>query len=71
MKKALSVLLTMGLTVSMLAGCGSNGTADNTSADNASDNNAADSTVAATESGAAAGRGKISIGYQGRCDLHW
>ena len=58
MKKALSVLLTMGLTVSMLAGCGSNGTADNTSADNASDNNAADSTVAATESGAAAGEAK-------------
>ena len=48
----------MGLTVSMLAGCGSNGTADNTSADNASDNNAADSTVAATESGAAAGEAK-------------
>ena len=58
MKKALSVLLTMGLTVSMLAGCGSNGTADNTSADNASDNNAADSTAAATESGAAAGEAK-------------
>ena len=32
MKKALSVLLTMGLTVSMLAGCGSNGAADNASA---------------------------------------
>lgn len=46
MKKALSVLLTMGLTVSMLAGCGSNGTADNTSADNASDNNAADGATA-------------------------
>lgn len=58
MKKALSVLLTMGLTVSMLAGCGSNGTADNTSAGNASDSNAADSTVAATESGAATGEAK-------------
>ena len=58
MKKALSVLLTMGLTVSMLAGCGSNGAADNASAGNAADNNAADSTVAATESGAAAGEAK-------------
>mgnify|MGYP002289713012 CR=1 FL=1 len=66
MKKALSVLLTMGLTVSMLAGCGSNGAADNASAGNAADNSAADNTVAATESSAAAG-----IGYQGRCDLHW
>ena len=54
MKKALSVLLTMGLTVSMLAGCGSNGAADNASAGNAADNSAADNTVAATESSAAA-----------------
>ena len=50
MKKALSVLLTMGLTVSMLAGCGSNG--------DAADNSAADNTVAATESSAAAGEAK-------------
>ena len=39
----------MGLTVSMLAGCGSNGAADNASAGNAADNSAADNTVAATE----------------------
>ena len=58
MKKALSVLLTMGLTVSMLAGCGSNGAADNASAGNAADNSAADNTVAATESSAAAGEAK-------------
>ncbi len=53
MKKALSVLLTMGLTVSMLAGCGSNGAADNASA-----GNAAAGTVDATESGAATGEAK-------------
>ena len=58
MKKALSVLLTMGLTVSMLAGCGSNGAADNASAGNAADNSAADNTVDATESSAAAGEAK-------------
>lgn len=58
MKKALSVLLTMGLTVSMLAGCGSNGAADNASAGNAADNSVADNTVAATESSAAAGEAK-------------
>ena len=58
MKIALCVLLTMGLTVSMLAGCGSNGAADNASAGNAADNSAADNTVAATESSAAAGEAK-------------
>ena len=58
MKKALSVLLTMGLTVSMLAGCGSNGAADNASAGKAADNSVADNTVAATESSAAAGEAK-------------
>ena len=41
MENTISVLLTMGLTVSMLAGCGSNGAADNASAGNAADNSAA------------------------------
>ena len=45
MKKALSVLLAMGMTVSMVAGCGD--TADNGSA--------ADNSAASTESGSSAG----------------
>ena len=57
MENTISVLLTMGLTVSMLAGCGSNGAADNASAGNAADNSAA-GTVDATESGTATGEAK-------------
>ena len=65
MKKALSVLLTMGLAVSMLAGCGNNAAADNGAAQNT---DAADtvSDAAATETtGAATSDIKVGIMYIG------
>ena len=59
MKKALSVLLTMGLTVSMLAGCGSNRSCRQCISRQCRQMTvAADNTVAATESSAAAGEAK-------------
>ena len=58
MKKALSILLAMGMTVGMVAGCGD--TADNSSA---ADNSAAASTEAGTDgTQAAASAADIKVG---------
>ena len=58
MKKALSILLAMGMTVGMVAGCGD--TADNSSA---ADNSAAASTKAGTDgTQAAASAADIKVG---------
>ena len=59
MKKALSILLAMGMTVGMVAGCGD--TADNSSA---ADNSAAASTEAGTD-GTQAADIKVGVIYIG------
>lgn len=67
MKKALSVLLAMGLTVSMLAGCGSDGEAGSTGSSGAENSGAAE--AAGTEAGEAAATAasdiKVGIIYIG------
>ena len=60
MKKALSILLAMGMTVGMVAGCGD--TADNSSA---ADNSAAASTEAGTQAAASAADIKVGVIYIG------
>ena len=61
MKKALSILLAMGMTVGMVAGCGD--TADNSST---ADNSAAASTEAGTDGTGSSFRSR----YQSRCYLY-
>lgn len=66
MKKVLSILLTMGLSVSMLAGCGNNNgaAADNTAADNAAVSNDSAEDTQAAEAPAAADI-KVGVIYIG------